>query len=722
MEVVSISPFRTGSVLWRPRPDRWTLTVVCKATYALEPGESALAADQEPVHERDVFWEDDARLSVYQPSDLAPFKPRADVILVGHAYAPRSEVVRSLTARLMVGEMEKAVEVFCPRVLGREGELREGQRWSKMPLRYEYAAGGLSTWNPVGVGPTAPADQYGQRPLPNLQPPGLRLTQWGDIFVPTGFGPISPSWRLRRDKLGRRAEGWTDAGWTQIALDDDFDGEFFQAAPSDQQIDAVRDDERIVLEYLNPDHPSLATKLPGVHPRAFVEIPGSAPRDLVMTADTLWIDTDRAIVTLTWRGQVAVDGPEQAGRILVAIEEAGQHLNWTALAAQPATMGGTPTTPGGTEIVTDAAAGGPRPRPTLPFMAPDAPTLVPAPPESRDDTAEPAPTPRTVEPRRTPPPEPPPLTPPPQTPPMPAPRVPGPRATLQMGSDVVGALPAWLAPTAKAEAPLIEETTIETTQVSLRLDALRAAARPPERALELTWFSPTLGGRLREIPEWAAILPARSEGEAAPGLDVAAVLSRVAPSVADLERTLFNSVSDEGTLSPSPRVLRGELAFLFDEVEEIRALIAAAMPIARADMRLAGLLDFATEMAKTELQGSPDVAAELGGSIRDAWAMANQMLPASHLAEQVERALLARRCYQRRELLGARWIRALFTAGGEAAPVPAYLPAGAASRLPIFRRFPVRLLAEVVPQQDQQETSAVALRVGAVAREVVRRG
>src|SRR5579871_4013105 len=123
MDVISISPFRAGSVLWRPRPDRWTLTVVCKATYALAQGASALAAEQEPVNERDAFWDDDPRRSLYAPSDLAPFKPRADVILVGQAYAPRSELVRSLVARLMVGEMEKGVEVFCPRVLGREGDL-----------------------------------------------------------------------------------------------------------------------------------------------------------------------------------------------------------------------------------------------------------------------------------------------------------------------------------------------------------------------------------------------------------------------------------------------------------------------------------------------------------------------------------------------------------------------------------------------------------------------
>ena len=158
MDVVSVSPFRTGSVIWRSRPDRWTLTVVCKGTYSLVPGEATLAADQEVVNERDHHWEDDPRRSVYAPSDLAPFKPRADVMLVGHAYAPRSEMVRSLVARLAAGEMEKAVEVVSPRLFAREGELREGPRWNKMPLRWEYAAGGLDTWNPVGVSPNAPPD------------------------------------------------------------------------------------------------------------------------------------------------------------------------------------------------------------------------------------------------------------------------------------------------------------------------------------------------------------------------------------------------------------------------------------------------------------------------------------------------------------------------------------------------------------------------------------
>ncbi len=748
MDVTSISPLRTGSVLWRPRPDRWTLTVVCKATYALEAGESGLAPEQMGVNEHDGFWDDDARRSVFAPSDLAPFKPRADVILVGHAYAPRSELVRSLTARLLVGEMEKAIEVFCPRVLGREGDLREGQRWSKMPLRYEYAAGGPPTWNPVGIAPDAPADPYGQRALPNLQPLGLVVRQWSDIFVPAGFGPISPSWRLRREKLGRRAEGWSDEAWTRIALDDDFDGEFFQTAPPDQQIDALRDDERLVLEYLNPEHPSLTTKLPGLHPHAFVEIPGTPPRDLVMTADTLWIDTDRAICTLTWRGQVAVDGPEQRGRVLVAVEQAGQHFTWAAISG---------LLPVGAAVGDEPATGPRRVARTLPFHTPE---VSSSPPSSSSADGEPPATPRNMGPRRT-------LQMDPEVPPPgpaeplppPTPRTTGPRRTLQMGPDapppesappptprtlppprltmpmpeVPPTVPTWLAAGVERvermerververapEVPPSGETA--PAPAPAPIDAPVAPPVEPQRALELTWFARALGPRLREDARFTALL----SGEPAPAAAAAAVLSRGTPSAADLEGALFASTGPDGVLAPPLVLLEGELSFSFDEVEALRAVIRAAMPLARVDVQLAGLIELAEELAKTELQGSPRVAEELCLSLQQAWSQANKVLPDAHLTQQVERALLARRCYQRRELLGAPWIRAVLTpsptAAADAMPVPAYLPASASARLPLARAFPARLLARVLPQQDPYEASPVLLCVDAVARVIVRR-
>lgn len=48
-------------------------------------------------------------------SDLAPFKRRADVLVVGHAFAPERRPVGSLVARVVVGEVDKAIAVFGDR-------------------------------------------------------------------------------------------------------------------------------------------------------------------------------------------------------------------------------------------------------------------------------------------------------------------------------------------------------------------------------------------------------------------------------------------------------------------------------------------------------------------------------------------------------------------------------------------------------------------------------
>ena len=706
MEVVSVSPFRAGSVLWRSRPDRFTLTVICKATYALAPGEATLATEQEDVNDRDNHWDDDAHRSVYQPGDLAPFKPRADVMLVGHAFAPRNELARSLVARLVVGEIDKAIEVTSPRVWTREGELREGARWNKMPLRWEYSAGGPDTWNPVGVSMNAQADAYGQRLLPNLQPPGLRIAQWADFFVPVGFGPVASSWRLRTDKLGSRAEGWSDETWTQIPLDGDFDGEFFQGAPPDQQLDTLHDDADIVLEYLHPDHPRLATKLPGLHPRAFVDVAGSPAHDLVMTADTLWIDTDRAICTLTWRGQVAVEDPDQDGRVVLVMEEAGQRLPWQVVAtlaggslAAPSAPSQAPSTPPRTRM----------PMTTLPFRLAEPSPLgqspiaasVSTPQSEGGDTDEPHVTPRAG----------------------------GPPRTLQMmtPADYAPATPAW---PARVERP-------EITSVSSIPSAearVPAPVTPSAPALEMIWHATSLTGRLRRNSAWARILTPSAKGtrttmtmvsvslpdsaeaaEHALETDVSTVLARGEPSAADLEAALFVSVA-HGTLVPELGLYAGDLDLPFDEVATIHALITAATPLARTDAYLGELLEHASAMAKTPLQHAPDVAAQLAASLRDAWARADRSLPPEHLDALAARALLASRAYQRRDVLGETWVRALFTPSGGEAAVPAYLPEAAARRLPLYARIHARALAEVVPQQDEREDQPVALRLLALGR------
>src|SRR5688572_15987844 len=108
MDVVSRCPLRVASIGWQQQ-GTLRLTVVCRATYALAPTESPLSVEQEQPVERDQYLNDDSSRSLWAPSDLVPFKRRADVVLVGHAFAPNREPARSVIARLLVGSVDKSI-------------------------------------------------------------------------------------------------------------------------------------------------------------------------------------------------------------------------------------------------------------------------------------------------------------------------------------------------------------------------------------------------------------------------------------------------------------------------------------------------------------------------------------------------------------------------------------------------------------------------------------
>ncbi|MRG97353.1 DUF2169 family type VI secretion system accessory protein [Polyangium spumosum] len=320
MEVVSLSPLPVASMIWQSGPGAFTLTFVAKATCQIQPGKSPLATAQEPVHEEDCYWDDDDGRSLFAPSDLAPVKSRVDVVLVGSAFAPQGLPVRSLFARLIVGDIDKSIEVHQDRSFTADGTLVEGQRFSRMSLAYERAAGGPETSNPVGVRLDV-RDSFGRLKLPNLQPPGLNVSSPATPIPSVGFGPMPPEWPLRRGKLGRHAQGFSPHSLIAAPLPEDFDRSYFNVAPGDQQLAELAEDARVVLENMHPQVPRLVTNLPGLRPRAVLEGRGGA-HVLALLCDTLWIDTDRQLATLTFRGRIQLERLEEPGRIVLTLDEA----------------------------------------------------------------------------------------------------------------------------------------------------------------------------------------------------------------------------------------------------------------------------------------------------------------------------------------------------------------------------------------------------------------
>lgn len=291
-------PFALGAVLWQRAVGEIVCTVVAKATYALENELCPLLDEPDAIQIADDHWDDDPTKSVRIPSDLAPFKSTYDVVVVGHAHAPHERPVQELVVRVGVGSIDKCVDARVPSRIAKDGAIERGPAAVRMPLRYEAGPGGSDTENPVGIDPSHFDASTRRYRLPQLLPHN-HIVLAGQHVPPIGLGPIAESWSLRSSLLRPEDHPWA-AKPCRTPLPRGFDTRFFSVAPLDQRAtEPFRDDERLLLECLHPKHARLVTNLAGVKPKL---APSSSFSEIgPLVADTLLVDTDRGVVTLTFR-------------------------------------------------------------------------------------------------------------------------------------------------------------------------------------------------------------------------------------------------------------------------------------------------------------------------------------------------------------------------------------------------------------------------------------
>jgi hypothetical protein len=329
LHVTLLCPFTAGTVLWQAQTGAWTLTVCVKGTFKLAQGrEMDLSDPQEPVG-GDRHVGDDPRASLYAPSDLVPYKPRTDVLLVGSAFAPGMRPVEALVARVSVGDLDKSLGVIGDRVWIESPDGPEPSApaaFALMPLRYERAA--RAPDNPVGFDLTR-APVTGALALPNLEAADDEIGAGRTV----GFGPVPASAPSRRGLINADGAAWMERGRRGPAPAS-FDFAYHNAAPRDQQLDVLRTGATLVLGNLNREHARLETRLPSVRAKAFL-VPADIERglEIPLRCDTVWIDTDRAVVTLSWRGFITVSSPDEEtlGSLVVAAESKGREVGYAQI-------------------------------------------------------------------------------------------------------------------------------------------------------------------------------------------------------------------------------------------------------------------------------------------------------------------------------------------------------------------------------------------------------
>ena len=307
---MTAGPCAAGALTWRWK-GKLHLTVAVKATFALVPGGVMTTVAPEELFRAEAHHRDNPARSVRATSDLVPYLLRADVVFTGHAHAPPGQRVTMLPVRLAVFHGHALFD----KTLHVHGERKgsEAQPFDKAPMIYERALGGIGSANPLGTS------------SPSIVDPS-------DASAVAGFAPISRALPQRKKLLGGLHQRALDEATPELPTE--FDWTYYQSAPADQRVDALKGNEWIVLEGLHPELPRLSSRLPSArgHARIYGLDPENpdAPRPAILRPDILRIDGDTGRCSLVMRVVLPVEDERTLARlrIVAGVETETHAIPW----------------------------------------------------------------------------------------------------------------------------------------------------------------------------------------------------------------------------------------------------------------------------------------------------------------------------------------------------------------------------------------------------------
>jgi hypothetical protein len=341
--------------------------VVVKRSYQIRQGMAAIRCeiDQE-LRKIDNYYDDgDPEWATVQyESELAPYKPAVDVVVIGKAYSPKGEPTHEMTASVRVGDKEKQIVVFGDR----ECHFRENASpiisdpipFTEMEIRYERAYGGRDERSIAEIPFIYPRNHMGTGvalrncreviqglPLPNLEHPGDLLIPeriiigepeyWPHQPLPQGFGWFQKTWYPRCAYAGvypafvdvdtitvEEYMGLLPRNHVALAKQfrlPSFDARFNNGASLGMLFSDLKGDEKVCLGGMSPEGTREFT-LPGETPEIMLDI-GTGEQQLQARLDTVSIRPDDSELDLIWRGYLVYEGYgwlSQMKRLVVRVQ------------------------------------------------------------------------------------------------------------------------------------------------------------------------------------------------------------------------------------------------------------------------------------------------------------------------------------------------------------------------------------------------------------------
>lgn len=318
MELINSTRMIAGYTMGTEPSGRELLVVVIKGTFKIpaEPGaQLRLQEEQVPLVMSDVFYGEPGLSAPKYEVDFAPRKQRCDILLNCSAYAPGGRPTPRVEVAARIGNWSKSFAVVGDRVWEAAGSgigMSSPIPFTTMPISYDRAFGGTDNAhedpskhaaymaNPAGRGfhKHLTEEWVHGTPLPNTEELDQPVNWVDGNFKPMSFGVIGRHWQSRAPYAGTYDQNWLDNVFP--FLPPDFDDQYYQSAPTDQQLPMPLGEQLVTLTNLTPDG-QRSFLLPHLEAPVHVFPKMGEREDLSAFVDTIVIEPDEERVTMTWR-------------------------------------------------------------------------------------------------------------------------------------------------------------------------------------------------------------------------------------------------------------------------------------------------------------------------------------------------------------------------------------------------------------------------------------
>lgn len=312
----------TGFAHWHT-DDTEVGVVVAKATFELSADGTAPQMPPPDLEMVDLFSGDPAETALDYEQDIAPHKPKTDLIIRGTARSfdnkPRSDwpVNISIPDRLNYGFHVRGPSQWLKP--GRKWQLSQPDPVTKVPLTYVLAFGGqckeddevhFFEQNPAGIGfmteAAANSIQNWAAPQIGLLAEFMAASPFEAMAV-HGTMSIAKSWLPRRAVAGTFNTAWERDRHPRMPLD--YDLGFWNAAPTRLQLNPyLQGDELIEISGISHKTETVSLQLPSA--KLVLQSRSSAQEPpIAMALDTVDLNVDtvddgHVTMTLLWRALV----------------------------------------------------------------------------------------------------------------------------------------------------------------------------------------------------------------------------------------------------------------------------------------------------------------------------------------------------------------------------------------------------------------------------------